>query len=90
MEFHKLPGFLGNLAEFYELVEMEGAVWQEFVAVWAKTFGEKEVGVASLFTYTALLDFNLGSNKDVKAQKIKFGIMLKAHRDQIFDGYRIT
>jgi hypothetical protein len=36
------------------------------------------------------VDFDLGSGKDVHAQKMRFGKMLAAQRDRIFDGYRIT
>jgi hypothetical protein len=50
----------------------------------------REVTAADLFSLAISADFDLGENKKPHAQKIKFGKLLKARRDQVIGGYKIT
>ena len=43
-----IEGFLGNLAEFYEVADVEGACWALFVEKWWEKFDQKAVGVGEL------------------------------------------
>ncbi|MBA3767839.1 MAG: hypothetical protein H0W99_12805, partial [Acidobacteria bacterium] len=44
-----VPGFLGNLSEFYEASDSEGDAWRALVSAWAEQFGQKSVAAADLF-----------------------------------------
>ena len=86
-----IDGFLGNLDEFYEESDTEGAIWRSFVEAWAEKFGDREVGVANLWSLTNEMDqpLDLGDKGD-RSQKIRLGIMLKNMRDRRFHGWQIS
>jgi len=85
-----IPGFLGNLDEFYEAADLEGAVWREFVDVWWATHQTNEVGVAELFPLAEAMDgFDLGKGSE-RSRKITFGKQLMKQRDRVVGEYRIT
>lgn len=87
-------GFLGNLEDFYEASDVEGAAWREFVARWWEVHGEHEVTVSALWPLVAPvegdpLDLGLGDGKE-QAQKTRLGRLIAAARDRQFNGLRIT
>ncbi len=86
-----IPGFLGNLTDFYDTSDSEGIVWRAFVMAWQEKFGEKGVGVAQLWELNEQLEdpVDLGDGKE-KSQKTKLGKILVNMRDRQYDGLRIT
>src|SRR5205085_1457638 len=86
-----IPGFLGNLSEFYEAADIEGAIWRQFVAGWWETFEDQEVRAGALFPIAAACDgFDLGNAKTDHAQKVAFGKKLGSLRDRVVGEYRVT
>jgi len=85
-----VPGFLGNILEFYELADSESAVWREFLEVWWQRYGDKKVKVSELFPLALEIEnFDLGKGATERAQKITFGRKIAAMRDRIFNGKKI-
>src|SRR5262249_40590121 len=78
-----LPGFLGNLADFYEKSDAEGAAWRAFVALWWTNYGGKAVTVGSLWSFATDAGLELG-DKTEQSQKIRLGKQLKDMRDRTF------
>lgn len=88
-----VPGFLGNLEDFYEQSDAEGAAWREFVARWWEAHGEHEVMVSDLWRLIAPvegdpLDLGLGDGKE-QAQKTRLGRLIAAARERQYEGLRI-
>jgi len=85
-----ISGFLTNLDEFYEIADLEGAAWRQFVALWADKHKSIKVGVGDLFTLALEVDgLNFGKGGE-RSQRVSFGSQLTKQRDRIYDGYRIT
>jgi hypothetical protein len=79
-----INGFLGNLEEFYEESDADGAMWRAFVRAWCESFGTTEKTVAELWpvaTDDQILD--LGDKSD-QSQKIRLGKILAQARDRVF------
>jgi len=81
--------FLGNLEEFYEVADVEGACWEEFVEKWWEKFDHKAVGVAELVPLAEEAGLQLGGDKD-HSKRVSLGTQLRQHRDQVIGEYRIT
>jgi hypothetical protein len=88
LAYHGIPGFLADRADFHDIVDVEGAPWQSFVAAWWTAFEDREVGVADLFPLAENEGFN-GGDGDERARRAAFGRLLAAHRDQIFSDCQI-
>ena len=79
-----IPGFLGNLAEFYEESDTEGGAWRSFILTWWETFRGKEVKVSDLWEQIKD-DTSLPIAADTdQAQKIRLGKLLSDKRDRTF------
>jgi hypothetical protein len=78
-----IRGFLGNLDDFYEKSDAEGAVWRQFVASWWIDHGERAVAVAGLWPRATDAGLDLGDKSD-HSKKIRLGILLSAKRDSTF------
>jgi hypothetical protein len=90
LEHCGIVGFLANLDEFYEIADLEGAMWRQFVEQWWQQFGDKEVGVGDLFPLAVDMDsFELGKGAE-RAQKVSFAKRLSKQRDRVIGEYRIT
>ena len=92
-----IPGFLGNLPEFYDDADTEGVAWRAFISAWWDRFEGREVGVSDLWTLANPQDgdpFDLGladGKKDTdRSAKIRLGKRLGEIRDRQFEGYRIV
>lgn len=86
-----IPGFLGNILEFYETANREGAIWREFVAAWWERFKDQKVKTADLFSIAeGIEDFDLGKGTTERSQKTTFGKKLARQKDRIYNGYRIV
>jgi putative DNA primase/helicase len=85
-----VEGFLGNLDEFYESSDIEGAVWRGFVTQWWEAFASKIVGVGDLFSIAQKTDgLDLGNGND-RAQQTRFGTRLRRQRDRVIGDYRVA
>jgi hypothetical protein len=78
-----IPGFLGNLSEFYNWADTEDAVWRGFLVAWWTQFGEKSVGTAQLFEM--LLDSPVGLVLSADTERVRLtqlGGMIARNRDR--------
>jgi len=90
LEHAEINGFLGNLSDFYEQADLEGAVWRAFVEAWWEKYKDAQVGATDLFSIavqTEGLDLGRGSEH---AQRIVFGKALTRRRDCVIGEYRVT
>lgn len=90
LEHAGIPGFLGNLDEFYEAADVEGAQWRDLTDAWWEEFGPKKVGVAELFEIALKVDRFELTGKTERAQRISFGMQLERQRDRVINDRRIT
>jgi len=91
LEHAGIPGFLGNLLEFYERADLEGAAWREFVQRWWEEFQDQPVGTAELYPLAEEIDgIPLGRGKEEKAKKTALGKQLAKQRDRVIGDYRVT
>jgi|GEM_PF-1725373 len=91
LEHVGIPGFLGNLNQFYEEADNEGALWRQFVDVWYQRFGTQEVKSSDLFSIAQEMEgFDLGRGKTDHAQKGAFGKALAKQRDRFIGDCRIV
>ncbi len=85
-----IKGFLENLEAFYEDADVEGAIWRQFVDLWATAYGEQEVESTQLFDLAGSvdgLDFGFGNER---SQRTSFGKQLTRQRDRVIGEYRIA
>lgn len=88
-----VPGFLCNLAAFYEASDNESRTLAAFVSRWWNAYGDREVGVADLWRLLTPpagdpMDLNLGGDSEA-SQRIRLGKKLGQLRDRVFDGRKI-
>lgn len=78
-----IPGFLGNLGDFYDQADSEGRAIRALVAAWWSRLGGAAVGVADLYRIVADegLDLDLG-DKSERSQRIRLGRLLGELRDR--------
>jgi hypothetical protein len=79
-----VPGFLSNLAEFYDDSDAEGQTWREFLAAWWEKYQEAEVKVSELWPIAADVGLPMGDKGD-QSQRIVLGKMLAEKRDRVFE-----
>lgn len=78
-----VPGFLGNLAEFYEQTDTEGGAIRGFLRAWWEQHHGAAVGVGDLFTVATAPESGLDlGDKGERSQRIKLGNRLKELRDR--------
>lgn len=84
LEHAGIPGFLGNLDEFYDTADAEAAAWRAFIAAWWHMHLDSAVGVAELYQLTTQLDtIDLGDGSE-RGQKTRLGRQLAGLRDRQF------
>ncbi len=85
-----VPGFLGNLNDFYGASDEEGNILRGFIQRWWEVHGDAEVGVAELFDLNEKLEepINLGLGQE-KSRRTKMGQELMKLRDRQFDEFRV-
>jgi hypothetical protein len=84
LEVASIPGFLGNLQEFYESSDFESSVWRGFIAAWWDRFKDETVAVADvwgLIGNDAPLPLGDGGER---AQKTRLGKLLADARDRVY------
>lgn len=77
----KIPGFLENVQEVYELSDAEGAEIRRLLGLWWTSFGDAEVGVAEIFKLADEVDLPL-AGKNERAQRTSLGARLARLRDR--------
>ena len=86
-----IPGFLGNVDEFYSAVDYEGAYWRELVAEWWDQYKSATVRTADLISIAENIDgFPLGQTKEERGRRTALGVQLGQKADCIIGGYRIV
>jgi hypothetical protein len=80
-----IPGFLGNLRQFYASSDFERAAWQAFLAAWWERHRTASVGVADLFEIAVNTDpaLDLGEKGD-RSQRTRLGKLIGGVRDRRF------
>jgi hypothetical protein len=79
----KLEGFLGNLSEFYQEADLEGAELRSFLAAWWVAHREAPVLVADLVTLDALPS-RVTEGREERGRSIRLGRLLSSLRDRLF------
>jgi len=83
LEVAGVPGFLGNLAEFYEQTDTEGAAVRGFLRAWWEAHAGVAVKASDLFTIADAPDSGLDlGDKGEQSRKIRLGNRLKELRDR--------
>lgn len=87
-----IPGFLGNIMEFYELADSENVAWREFVLAWWDAYRDKPVKTGSeLFEIAQKVEgIWFGNATTERGQKTVFGHQVAQRKDRVYGGYRIT
>jgi hypothetical protein len=78
-----ISGFLGNLSDFYEEADAEGAEIRSIVAEWWNQHKDNTVGVSELFTIASAPDSTLplGTGGE-QSQRTKLGRLLSRLKDR--------
>ncbi|WPD20203.1 hypothetical protein [Thermaerobacter composti] len=87
-----VPGFLGNLDQFYAQADEEMAEWRAFVHRWWDAFGPVPVRVEQLWQLAVdheLIPAVLG-DKGERSQRIRLGKALARMRERIIGDFRIA
>jgi hypothetical protein len=89
-----IPGFLGNLDDFYERSDGEGEAHRAFVMAWRERYQAREVGVADLWSIVNPedgdpLDLALGDGSE-RSQKTRLGKLLVHLRDRQIGPFRVV
>jgi hypothetical protein len=81
-----LDGFLGNLSEFYQDADLEGAELRAFLAAWWAAHEEAPVLVADLMTLDALPSrvTESGRSGEDRGRAVRLGRLLSSLRDRVF------
>lgn len=86
-----IPGFLGNLDEFYDAANTERAAWRALVRAWWGAHGSEEVSTGELYALVERngIDLRLGG-KDDAGRRRSLGLKLKSQRDRVYDGFQLA
>jgi hypothetical protein len=79
-----IPGFLGNLPEFYERSDAEGGTWRAFVASWWDEHKDKEITVANSKLLALADEAGLDLGDKEQGRRIRLGKLLATQRDRTF------
>jgi hypothetical protein len=85
----KIPGFLSNLEEFYELADHEGTVLRAFIALWWEKFQGQEVGAVELLPLAQAVDGLDIHGKDERGLRQSLGKLLAKQRGRVIGSARI-
>jgi hypothetical protein len=85
----EIPGFLGNLEEFYELADHEGAVLRVFVGSWWEKHQSHDVGTTELLPIAKEIDGLELHGKDDGGLRRSLGKLISKQRDRVIGTKRI-
>jgi putative DNA primase/helicase len=83
----EIPGFLGNLDEFYARTDQGSEGLKTFIRKWWVRHQGSEVGTSDLLSLATDLDLGDGTEK---SQSIRLGRLLGSMRDRVIAGFRIV
>jgi DNA primase catalytic core len=83
LDIAEVPGFLGNLQDFYANADTEGECWRVFVLAWWKTHSDNEVKASELYCIAIEAGMQLG-DKSEQSQKVRLGQKIAEARDRVF------
>jgi hypothetical protein len=83
-----IPGFLGNLVDFYDRVDDEGAAWRQFIDDWWTAYGPNSQPAGALLRQAQAAGIELSGHTDEK-QAASLGRELKKQLDNIFGGLTV-
>jgi hypothetical protein len=90
LEVSGIPGFLGNLNEFYSLSDEENTDQASFVQAWGERYADSAVGVMQLMDVNTdagdILDLGQGTER---SRKTKLGQLLQRIRGRQFHGLKV-
>lgn len=82
-----VPGFLGNLADFYAGADDEGAAWRLFLDAWAAEHGSASQAAGDLVPLALGAGVSLyGGDRDPSKQAASLGRELKKQLDNVYGG----
>jgi len=84
LETAGIHGFLGNLSEFYEQSDEEGAAWRGFLEAWWESKHDRAARVKELLPIASAVDgLELGDGNE-PSQRARLGKLLARMKDRIF------
>lgn len=83
-----VPGFLGNLHEFYADANTEGSSWRQFVEAWWERFGLEPKSATDLLYLAGEAGFRFEGWRD-DDKKRELGTKLRGQKDNIYAGFAI-
>ena len=86
----EIPGFLGNLNEFYEAANTESGAWRSLVVVWWHRYKDTPMTTAELLPLAREFDELEIGGKDEGGQRRSLGKKLAVQRDRVIGRYRIV
>jgi hypothetical protein len=85
-----VPGFLGNLEDFYAETDAQGSALRALVNVWWSTYQSRDLNSSSVWhlIQTAGIPLDVGAGNE-RSQTTRVGLLLAQLRDRQIDGYRV-
>ncbi|MBE0566080.1 MAG: hypothetical protein IH621_08995 [Krumholzibacteria bacterium] len=86
-----VPGFLGDMDEFYEAADAESGEWRAFVSAWWDAYRDAPRTASELLQLARdrdLVGFAYAAKND-RAERVRFGKSLGSIRDRRFGAYRV-
>jgi hypothetical protein len=85
-----IPGFLGNLQEFYAVANTESEAWRALVAVWWNIYQDTPITAGELLPLALQFDELEIGGKDEGGQRRSLGRKLASQRERVIGRYRIV
>ena len=85
-----VPGFLDNRAEFKQRGDVDGAAWRGLISAWHEARGDSAVTGGELFPLALEWIADKIGDGGERSQKTRFGKLLNAQTDRIYNGFKIT
>lgn len=88
----EIPGFLGNLDEFYASSDDEGQMWRDFVRAWWGKYESipKRVAELNALCEEQELMTVVRSDREAKSQETRLGMAIKRACDRVYDEKKIV
>lgn len=93
LQYAGIEGFLANQDEFFELADVTGAEWREFINLWHRHFGQNLVKpgkLAEIVEAENCLSTVLSTGRNAKGRATKLGLELRHMTDKQFHQWRIV
>lgn len=90
LEHAGYAGFLGTQGELYDVADTDNESWRMFVEEWFRIHGGNAVGVSDLYRVASEVEGFEMRGKDEAGRRRSLGHMLKARRDRVYAGCKLT